>query len=624
MFQSFIHQVGRRPRSASRRIGLRPVLAVLLATLLSLTLASSALAVRGFSELHPGYAMTDTPYRIVVDKDVRVTKETDDIVASLPGVVRQINEHTNGKLSLAKNPIRPVLASYKPRNNDIVIQAALRNIDATTLGVARLQLDHPSATIVGTRILVYPRTFASGMVAEVLLHEICHALGLGHCEDCVDDRPQTMNPTLYNSVQACLGEGDVRGLRYLTCVGSGNNGRGPAGKAATGARTGSPEPATANGADPGAPRPHPVTPSAALPTSDQPVAAAPTIEALSPNWSSLAGGGELTIQGTGFTAMTAVYFGTTAARFFRIQDDQTLLVHIPEASVDGQVHVHVATPDASSLTTEKSKFYYFGETKTPQITNIRPAIGTNSGGQRVSITGDAISPLTQVYFGDRLATDVKILSPTLISATTPPGTAGEASVSLVSPWGRSEASSSNIFTYLPGPEITALTPNVGPSLGGNQVTIRGDRFMGLGATTVHFGPAQASRVRVVSDNEITAMAPPLPLGNYSVTVRNSNGESVANEQSQYASVPPPPSLSVVDTQGPSAGGQPIGIKLTGARQTKAVYIGDLRAWFSVEDDGTLKVSPPPHKPGKYDIKVVSDASPLPSIAQRAYTYLPAG
>ncbi|MFJ9368636.1 IPT/TIG domain-containing protein [Nocardia sp. NPDC101769] len=66
------------------------------------------------------------------------------------------------------------------------------------------------------------------------------------------------------------------------------------------------------------------------------------------------------------------------------------------------------------------------------------------------------------------------------------------------------------------PILTSLTPSFGPEAGRNSVTITGSGFANVGPLTVQFG-ATATTFTIVSDTQITAIAPP-GTGTVQVTV----------------------------------------------------------------------------------------------------------
>ncbi|MEY2478858.1 MAG: hypothetical protein QOG87_4173, partial [Actinomycetota bacterium] len=63
----------------------------------------------------------------------------------------------------------------------------------------------------GELAAILPMTFGGASVGSILLHELAHALGLGH----VDDRAEIMNPVVGAWTPSTWGSGDSEGLRQL-------------------------------------------------------------------------------------------------------------------------------------------------------------------------------------------------------------------------------------------------------------------------------------------------------------------------------------------------------------------------------------------------------------------------
>ena len=89
-----------------------------------------------------------------------------------------------------------------------------------------------------------------------------------------------------------------------------------------------------------------------------------------------------------------------------------------------------------------------------------------------------------------------VVNDTTITAVTPMGESGAASVSVTTPNGTSAPNT--LFTYL-GPKITSISPTSGPSAGGTVVTITGSGF--TGATYASFDYDDATNVVVISDTQ---------------------------------------------------------------------------------------------------------------------------
>jgi len=102
----------------------------------------------------------------------------------------------------------------------------------------------------------------------------------------------------------------------------------------------------------------------------------------------------------------------------------------------------------------------------------------------------------------------------------------------------SATSTSDQFTYVAAPTVTAVTPAAGPLAAGASVTITGTGFSGTGfsnASAVDFGSAAAGFV-VNSPTSITATAPAGTAGPVDITVTNLAGPSATNAADKYTYV----------------------------------------------------------------------------------------
>jgi hypothetical protein len=145
----------------------------------------------------------------------------------------------------------------------------------------------------------------------------------------------------------------------------------------------------------------------------------------------------------------------------------------------------------------------------------------------VSITGTNFTSATAVKFGPNNATGVTVNSATSISAVSPAGT-GVVDVTVTTPAAVSAASSADHFSYLP--TVTGVSPVTGPQGGGTPVKITGTNLGG--ATTVKFGPNNATGVTVNSETSITAISP-AGLGAVDVTVTTPGGTSATSSADRF-------------------------------------------------------------------------------------------
>ena len=119
----------------------------------------------------------------------------------------------------------------------------------------------------------------------------------------------------------------------------------------------------------------------------------------------------------------------------------------------------------------------------PTVTSVSPSSGPTAGGTSVTINGTNLTGATSVTFGGTAATSFTVNTAIRITATTPASAAGSASVIVTTPGGSNAANT--LYTYIPGPTVTAVSPSSGPTAGGTSVTITGTTF--TGATSVTFG-----------------------------------------------------------------------------------------------------------------------------------------
>lgn len=83
----------------------------------------------------------------------------------------------------------------------------------------------------------------------------------------------------------------------------------------------------------------------------------------------------------------------------------------------------------------------------PTVTGVAPRSGAAKGGTTVTVSGTGLAAATAVRFGEAAAKDVKVLSPTTLTAVSPAGHAGTVNVTVTTPGGTSAVDSSDGYTY---------------------------------------------------------------------------------------------------------------------------------------------------------------------------------
>jgi len=143
---------------------------------------------------------------------------------------------------------------------------------------------------------------------------------------------------------------------------------------------------------------------------------APAVGKLSIKTGPAAGGTTLTISGVNFTGASAVRFGSTEAKSFKVNSAKSITAETP-AGTSGTVDVTVISPNGASVVVPGDKFKY----ENPTVTGVLPGSGTKAGGTSVTITGSgfALGAGTSVKFGSKAGTGVECTSSTTCMATTP-------------------------------------------------------------------------------------------------------------------------------------------------------------------------------------------------------------
>jgi formylglycine-generating enzyme required for sulfatase activity len=166
------------------------------------------------------------------------------------------------------------------------------------------------------------------------------------------------------------------------------------------------------------------------------------------------------------------------------------------------------------------------------ISSVTPTEGCFVGGTAITITGAYLGTATEVTIGGMPATNVTVNSPTTVTATTPAGILGPATVLVTTAAGTYTAPQT--FTYMPA-SVSSIVPNAGVVTGGASITITG-AYLAL-TTGVTIGGAAATNVTLVSSTTLTAIAPPGQVGNADVVITGSKGTIIVPGGFQYVSTP---------------------------------------------------------------------------------------
>lgn len=275
------------------------------------------------------------------------------------------------------------------------------------------------------------------------------------------------------------------------------------------------------------------------------------------------------------------------------------------SSMFGEMRVNAAVPNPA-----------------PTITSVSPtSIGT-TGGTTVSIFGTNFVQGATVKFDTLSATGVSVVSDTQITAIAPAHAAGTATVTVTNP--DNQTATSTITYVVPGPSISAISPQSGPNSGGTQVTIAGSGF--ASGATVSIGN-RAATVVSVSDSQIVIKTPLGPADEQlalaqDVTVTNPDG-TAARLPRAFTWTLAPLTITAIS---PNTGGNGTQVTLRGTGFTTGVAttitVGGVAATgIHVVDAATLSFTAPAHANGTVDVVVTVGANSVTSIG--GFTYAPA-
>jgi hypothetical protein len=347
----------------------------------------------------------------------------------------------------------------------------------------------------------------------------------------------------------------------------------------------------------------------------------PRLTGISTTSGPTSGGTSITITGTGFTGVTAVSFGSTAAASFTISSG-TSITAVSPAVPAGTVDVTVTSAGGTSATSAADQFSFIAP---PTITGVSPNSGPLAGGGWVTVTGTNLSTTNKASIGDT-TTSFNVLGNTSLSVYIPAGeTAETVNIAVTTIGGTSKRTSADQYTYVappPAPIVIGISPKAGTALGGTTVTITGTGFTNV--VWVSFGGYAAQSFTVTSDSSITAVAPAIYYdGAVDVTVQTlASGWSATSPADLFTYADTTPTVTGVSpSTGSAAGGNTVTITGTGFTNAYDVAFGSVSASFTVNNDSSITAVSPAGTAGTVDVTVsdIGGTSATSTADQFTYT-----
>ena len=158
-----------------------------------------------------------------------------------------------------------------------------------------------------------------------------------------------------------------------------------------------------------------------------------------PGHGSNLGGTQITINGTNLSGTTAVKIGGVNCTSLQVLSP-TVVKAVTPAGTIGDAPISIVSSNATSLA--PTPFTYVLQS----ITSVSPNNGIYSGGTAITITGTFLSGATIVKVGGVPATNVVAVDSNTVTAVTPAGSVGAASVEVTGAKGT--ATATNAFLYI--------------------------------------------------------------------------------------------------------------------------------------------------------------------------------
>ena len=223
----------------------------------------------------------------------------------------------------------------------------------------------------------------------------------------------------------------------------------------------------------------------------------PTITSFTPTHRYI--GEQVFINGSNFTAVTAVTIGGTAPSAYTLVNDNLITV---EVGIGNSGIIAITTAAGTGYSTDAFTFM-----RPLFVAGISPTSGNT--GTLVTISGQGFLFASAVRFGGTAPSSFTVVDDETITAVITTGSTGDVTVT-----NTTEYTLPGAFTYIPpSPVVTGISPTSGTI--GTAVTFTGSNF--TGTTAVSLGGVPLGAFTVVTDTQITGIIGAGATGGVTVT-----------------------------------------------------------------------------------------------------------
>lgn len=317
----------------------------------------------------------------------------------------------------------------------------------------------------------------------------------------------------------------------------------------------------------------------------------------------------VTVIGSGFESGATVTFGGQPATGVQVVGGATISCVTP-AGMIGPVEV-VVTQGGGRQARLSLGFWYFDPAlrgSTPSIAAVTPALGPQTGGTMVLLTGSGFEAGARVYFGEREASSVVVVSASTLTAVTPAAAApGPVDVRVQNSNGQVVTQNQG-FVYVdprllgPAPLVSAVNPNNGGSADRTAVVVT-TQNVAPGALLFAAG-VPATGVTIGTGMVNGTFGPHAP-GAVDVVITNPDGQSGRLINGFTYNRSPPQLTSVTPNTVPLGGGLKVLLTGRGFEAGATVTVDGVAVVSTFVDDTLLFVTAPAHAAGTVDVTVTN-------------------
>jgi len=349
----------------------------------------------------------------------------------------------------------------------------------------------------------------------------------------------------------------------------------------------------------------------------------PTLTQVIPATGPLPGGGLVLLKGFNLPDDPAVTFGGEDAISVVPLSNTELSVRVPAATDPGSVDVVVTDSATGAQTVLPNAYTYYdpadAANDAPTIDFMKPTTGPSSGNTLALIEGTGFLEGASVFIGGALATDITVVSDTVVTFRTPASGAGPADVSVVNPDGQyAELPNGFVYSDNPGPGaiLSSVAPVQGSVAGGTSVTIIGSGFAAGLQLYVDGIPTGST---VSSATTLDFQTPPHEPGLVDFAVTTANGVTATLDDAFNYVQLPPIIAGITPDNGPPEGGTQILVSGQGFHPDATLTVGGTDASIISTSETLISAITPAGSLGPADV-TVTNPDLLSHTFQGGFTY----